>query len=165
MSDSPSLFVVARGAKMRLVSFVPDRAAAFVKTGQEVSFSIDSMPGESFSGKVSRTSGMLAADTRRMRVEVDVSNENGGFLAGMFAKVSFPLALPTDAVEVPARAVRVAAEHAYVFAVADGVVAKRPVTVLSDDGAVVVISGLKPGASVVVSSAVPVREGQQVRVE
>ena len=39
------------------------------------------------------------------------------------------------------------------------------VTVLSDDGAVVVVSGLKPGASVVVSSAVPVREGQQVRVE
>ena len=165
MSDSPSLFVVARGSKMRLVTFVPDHAAAFVKTGQEASFTIDTLPGETFSGKVSRSAGMLESDTRRMRVEIDVANDKGRFIAGMFAKVSFPLALPADAVEIPARAVRVAAEHAYVFAVEDGKVAKLPVTVLGDDGAMMVVSGLKPGATVVVSSAVPVREGQQVKVE
>lgn len=58
---------------------------AAVKEGNNVSFTINSFPGESFEGKISFVDPMLNAQTRVATARVEVNNKDGRLKPGMFA--------------------------------------------------------------------------------
>jgi Cu(I)/Ag(I) efflux system membrane fusion protein len=54
--------------------------------GQDAEFTLQAFPGEVFSGAVSFVDPMVNPQTRTVRVRVDVSNPEGRFKPGMFAR-------------------------------------------------------------------------------
>jgi Cu(I)/Ag(I) efflux system membrane fusion protein len=58
----------------------------FIRYGQEVNFTADALPGESFQGTVAFVDPRVDPKTRTVRVRVNVSNPSGRFLPDMFVR-------------------------------------------------------------------------------
>lgn len=133
---------VSRVEKLRLVLDLPEAVVPYVKPAQKVEFSLDAMPGKTFSATVARMSGVLAPDTRSMRVEIDVDNARRELSAGMYVKVELGYRELPDALTLPATSIRSTEGASHVLVVAAGDVLKKvPVTLLMDDGVEVVVTG------------------------
>ena len=89
-SNTP-LFTLQEQQKLRLVLNIPESNAGTLNPGQEVSFTIKSLPGKSFTTKVSRYSGALDNRLRAQHIELDVNNNNKELLPGMIPEVKVAL--------------------------------------------------------------------------
>ena len=164
-TNSEPIVEVVRTDKLRLVIYIPESLASYVRRGQKVLFTLDAFPGESFERTVSRIAGALMEDTRNMRVEIDIDNASGKFLPGMYATVHLAFKDISDALTIPATAVQVKEGKTWICTVEDGGIHWIPVTILQDDGAEVVVAGeLRPGAAVVVAGPTLLEEGQKVQM-
>jgi len=158
---------VSRLEKLRLVLDLPEAVVPHVKVDQKVEFSVDAMPGKTFSGTVARMAGALMPGTRSMRTEIDVDNAERELSAGMYAKVELGYRELSGAFTLPATAIRSTEGASHVLVAGDGgVLSKVPVTLLMDDGKEVVCSGkgLDPKSRVVVTALPGIAAGQTVRV-
>lgn len=158
---------VSRVDKLRLAIDLPEAVVPHVSLGQEVTFSVDAMPGKAFNGTVARTAGALKPGTRSMRIEVDVDNEGRALSPGMYAKIEFGYAGMPGALVLPATTVRSTEGANHVLVVDSGGVVRRiPVTLLMDDGAEVVVTGQELNAQtrVVLTGPPGLVEGQSVDV-
>ncbi len=158
------LLTIANVGYIRLVLEIPESDSPFVQAGTEVVIDVVALRGEPIDATVTRTAASLKADTRTMRVEVDLNNSDGLLAPGLYAQVLVKLEVKEDALVVPASAIRVRGRTISVL-IADGSVARRvPVTIGYDDGIwVEVVSGLSGGEQVIVSATSAVVPGAAVQ--
>lgn len=133
---------------------VPEALAAVVATGQRAELRLPAVAGEVLRGRVAAVLPEASADTRTLRVRVEVPNPRGRLRAGMFAQVRLLGAGPgAEVVTVPGEAVIRTGRRALVYLVeAPG--RYRPVEVELGpeiDGRVAVLRGLAAGQQVVAS--------------
>ena len=84
--------------------------------GQEVTLSVQSLPGEPFSGKVSFIDPVVDHRTRTVQIRVEVDNEDGRLRPGMFAEALIETgADKTARVVVPASAVLFTGRRSVVY--------------------------------------------------
>ncbi|MDR3403652.1 MAG: efflux RND transporter periplasmic adaptor subunit [Chthoniobacter sp.] len=83
---------------------VPQSYYRFVSVGQSVDLSFREVPGRTFPGKVVRTAGSLDAATRTLRTEIQVANQAGELVPGLFAEVKFKVQREEPPITIPARA-------------------------------------------------------------
>lgn len=67
-----------------------------LRKGQQVHFSIEALPGDSFKGKISFIDPAISDPTRTARVRVDVANPDGRIKPGMFATGHAHASVTTD---------------------------------------------------------------------
>ncbi len=113
------LLVIQDQQKLRLAVSVPEMYTGYMSQGDEISFSVGSIPNEVFKAKIQRMSGALDLKLRSERVEMDVINTGKKLLPGMVAEVILPLNAKDSTYVVPKTAVVSSAEGAYVIAVQD----------------------------------------------
>lgn len=118
-SELPAL-TLQQQAKLRLVISVPESYSGYLKQGDEVSFKVRAMPSENFKAKLSRLSGALDARLRSQRVEADIENRDGMFLAGTVADVTTSLRSSPGSFVIPKSALVNSAESVFVIKVVDG---------------------------------------------
>lgn len=161
-----TLFTVVRGDVLELAAAVPERAAAGVQPGQAVHFSAG---GRQFEGRVARVAPSVDPASRSVTVYVQVPNADGSLRAGTFASGRIVSRVVSDALVVPATALREGKEGAppFVYRIADGKIQVAQVTQgLADEtqGVVQIVSGLEAGDRVVVGNVGMLGEGMQVRM-
>ncbi len=117
-SDLP-LFSIQDQAKLRLAVSVPEAYTGYISDGDALSFTVNSLPGRTFKGKITRMSGALDLKLRSERVEMDVVNADKKLLPGMVAQVILPLNAKDSTFVVPKTAVVNSAEGIYVVSVKD----------------------------------------------
>lgn len=117
-SDLP-LFTIQDQKKLRLAVSVPEMYTGYLKNGDEISFSVRSLPNQNFKAKIQRMSGALDARLRSERVEMDVINTTERLLPGMVAEVKLSLHSIDSTFVVPKTAVVSTSEKSYVIAVKD----------------------------------------------
>ena len=115
--NAKPMLVLQQLSKLRLVVDVPEQYAAQVKNGDKVHFKTNALPGQDFSGSVSRSSGSLSSNFRSETIEVDVDNAGNKFQPGMYAEVSLPTSGSTNAYVVPRSAIVTTTEKKYVIRV------------------------------------------------
>ena len=121
---------------------------------------VDSMPGEEFRGKVTRFAGALNPATRTMRTEIDLANRDHRLRPGMYGRATLSLDMRSDAVTVPAEALRVEGGSEYVYCVVNGVAKRVGVETAIQDGiSVEVIDGLDGDEQIVVAARGPIADG------
>jgi len=128
---------------------------------------VDSFPGEEFSGKVIVINPMVDRQTRTFRVRIQVPNQAGKLVDGMFARVKLfmgkrrALSVPRDALQ------RLPGSGTYYVFVVDGNKAvKRTVQVgAMEEQLAEVRDGLAEGEKVVTSGAGRLRSGAEVTVQ
>lgn len=139
---------------------LPERHAADVVVGSEVTFEVDGRPDE-LRAIVTAIEPAIERASRSVVVRAKVPDPRG-VLPGAFATVTVPLA-SRDTIFVPAIAVIPSATGSRVFVDKDGVATEVLVTVGAREPArVEIVRGLAPGDRVLVSNLVRVRAGSPV---
>jgi multidrug efflux pump subunit AcrA (membrane-fusion protein) len=75
---------------MRVRLKVPEKMAAWVKSDQEVTLSVEAYPDRTFSGKISRINPSVEEQTRSFEIEALIVNRDGLLKPGFFVKASIP---------------------------------------------------------------------------
>lgn len=149
------LLTIDRTDKFRVVVLVPDRDVAFIKEGKPAIVEIDSLPGQKFKATVSRIAESLDLQTRLMRVELDMpNNDKGQIYHGMYGQVTIVLEKGTNLLSIPTSCLAIKAEkgHAMVYVVRSGKVAKVQVDLGMDTGLrVAVLEGLTTDDQVILN--------------
>jgi RND family efflux transporter MFP subunit len=160
------LLVVVRPETVRIFVDVPETDAVFVEPGAEATLRIGSPAGQSFAGKVTRTTWVLNQATRTLRTEIDVPNDSGRLRPGMYATARLKVAERPDVLIIPKTAITSAAGQSHVWIVDEsGVLKKQAIqTGLEAEGKVEVVSGLSEGESLIGVNPSAFREGQKVEI-
>ena len=114
------LYVMTQNDPMRVMIEVPQSAATDLMQGK-LPVTVSGTGGGQgliYSGNVTRTAQALSAQSRTLRVEVDVPNPTGRWVPGMYITASFDLQ-PRGLVQVPAAALLFRAKGAEVASVND----------------------------------------------
>lgn len=118
-SEQP-LFSLKDDRKLRLTVGVPQNYVPYLKQGQQIKFTVPTLPGEEFEAEVSRSAGALDEGIRSQRTEMDVINHDGRLLPGMIAEVRLSLESSQKAFVVPKMAVLRSTMGIYVIKVSNG---------------------------------------------
>lgn len=102
-----TLFEIANLSKVWILFDVYESDISWIKKGDLVEFTIASLPGESFKGKISYLDPLIDPRTRVARARVEYDNGNGKLKPEMFASglVEARLAGPSSSLVVPKTAV------------------------------------------------------------
>jgi membrane fusion protein, multidrug efflux system len=164
VNPGQTLFEVVNSSTLELEGQVPVDQAGAVREGQAVVFTIDAYPGKEFRGTVARVSPVADLGTRQVGVVLRLPNEDRALIGGLYATGRVLTESATQAVVVPAAAVRGTADSSFVLTIENGVVTRRPVALGTRDvarGVVAINSGIQAGERVIVApGAVP--EGARV---
>jgi RND family efflux transporter MFP subunit len=140
------LLTIHRTDVMRVVVYVPDRDVPFADPGDGVLVEIDALVGKIFPAKVSRVSRSEDAQTRSMRVEIDLPNPTGRICQGMYGKATVVLDKNADQVSIPSSCLVGNADHGVgeVYVIRDSRAQLVKVQLGIDNGLrVAVVEGLK----------------------
>ncbi len=141
----------------------------WIKKGDGVSFSLESLPGKKFSGKVSFIDPVVNPTTRVAQVRVEASNPGGELKPEMFVNGMITAALPkyADGIVIPQSAVLWTGPRSVVYVKIQGT--KEPEfkmreielgPTLSDS--YVVLSGLKQGEEIVTNGTFAIDASAQL---
>ncbi|WP_435477459.1 efflux RND transporter periplasmic adaptor subunit [Variovorax sp. ZT5R36] len=84
---------------------LPQQQLAGLAVGQVVNLSVDTFPGQSFTGKINAISPKVDSATRNVQVEATVSNPKLLLLPGMFANVKIDIGGVQEQLTLPSTAV------------------------------------------------------------
>ena len=158
-SDLP-IFTLQEQEHLRLVVSVPEAYTAYVNAETAFTFKVKSLPGDTFSAKVSRQAGALDSRLRSQRTEMDVINKDKKLLPGMIAEVVVPLTGKTGTFILPTSAVLNATKGVFVLKVDNHKIAWTPVkTGRSDDSSTEVFGNIKVEDIIVKSASEEIRDG------
>ena len=133
---------------------------------QQAFIEIDGIDAE-MSGSVAFISPTLTPTRRTAIVEVAIDNPDGRLRPGMFAKVTIPIEVHTDAILISRAALieDANAKTQNVFVIEDGVSQRRVVEIgLLRAGEAEVLSGLTEGEATVTAGQHSLKDGESVRV-
>ena len=133
---------------------------------QQATIEIDGID-TAMSGSITFISPTLQAARRTASVEVRIDNPEGKLKPGMFAKVTVPIKVHTDALLIPRVSLVEDAntKTQNIFVIEENVSRRRAVEIgLLQGGVVEVVSGLMEGESVVTAGQHSLKDGEEVRV-
>ena len=160
------LFDVADLGSLEVFVSVPEQDAVFVHAGQPVDLTLSELPGETFKGKVTRSSNSLSQQTRTLLAEVQIADAQHRLRPGMFASVQMHYRAPNPGILISGDSLLNTARGQFVPVVENSVIQMRPVNVGRDLGTQVYITaGLQDGDMVVVSPNDAVKQGTHVSTQ
>lgn len=148
---------------LRLRADIPEASAAAVRTGQQMTLTVEAFPNRTFTGRIVRIGPSLNEQTRALTVEAQVANPGNLLRPGMFAKSSLITAPNAAAVLVPSKAVITVAGLSKVFVIANGKAEEKIVTIGVNDGEMIEIKeGVSNGQTLATSNLDRLQTGSAV---
>jgi RND family efflux transporter MFP subunit len=159
------LFHMAAIHDLRVYVPVPEVYAPAARVGASAGLTLDEYPGETFQGKLARTSDSIDASSRTLLVEVDVENPTGKLLPGAYVFVHLKVPVEARSVTVPSSALLFRREGLQVGLVRNGQAELVPVKIGRDYGGTVeIVSGLQASDRVILDPADSLVSGTPVEV-
>jgi len=157
------LFDVVDLGSLEVFVSVPEQDAPFVQTGQPVGLTFSELPGQTFKGKVVRSSDSLSQQTRTLLAEIQITDTLHRLRPGMFASAQMHYKAPGPGILISGDSLLTTARGQFVPLVQNNVIQMRPVHVGRDLGTQVYITaGLQDGDVVVVNPNDLVKQGARV---
>lgn len=162
-----AVFSIVDNSRLELESPVPSADLAPIRTGQRVTFRVNSYPEMTFEGRVLEMSPAMDEQTRSAKVRIQVTNAARRLKAGMFAQGEILTGVNASAIVIPAAAVYRddrSAKSSSVFVLEDGKACRRAVRIGHErDAKLEITEGLRPGEQLIAEQNIEIAEG--VRVE
>ena len=162
------IFRIVDNRLLNLTVTLPSADAARVRVGQPLEFTVDSLPGKTFNGRVMFINPELSSADRSLKVIAEVRNDGDLLKGGLFAKGRIVTSKRSGVLQVPRSALSnwdTARKSAVVFIAMSSVARQRPVTTGSVAGDLVeVASGLKPGERYVTRGGFTLKDGDKIAV-
>jgi RND family efflux transporter MFP subunit len=165
-AGNKELFHLAHTEKLRVYVQVPQAMARSIGPGQSAEISLPEIPSRAFGATVTRTAGVVSADSRTLLVELEVDNSKGEILAGSYAQVRFIEAKMDVPLTLPSNSVLFRPEGPQICVVQpDGKVELRSVKLGRDFGQTVeILSGVSSQDRVIVNPADSLMSGAIVSI-
>ncbi len=149
---------------VRVMTYVGQQEAPFVKTGDKVRITSKDLPNLNIDTTVTRISEALDAHTRTMLVEVDLDNRAGTLRTGIYVQVTLDVAVP-QSLTVPVDALFLRGGIAYVAVIEDDHARYVQVKTGLDDGRnIQILAGLTAGQHVGMHIGDAISDGAKVRI-
>ncbi|MEQ1944853.1 efflux RND transporter periplasmic adaptor subunit [Mesorhizobium sp. VNQ89] len=152
-------------SSIKIDFYVPERFAANMVVGGNLTASPIARPDEIFEGEVSAVDNRVDDKSRTLLVQAQIPNERDTLRAGMSFKVE--VRFPGDAFpSVDPLAIQWGTDGAFVWVVRDGKAKRVPVSVVqrNTESVLVAAEGIDQGDSVVTEGVHAVREGADVLI-
>lgn len=163
---STPVFTIVDNRRLELECAIPAAELAVVRTGQHVTFRVNSYPGVRFEGHVLDVGPVVDEQTRAAKVRIQVVNADSKLKAGMFVQGEVLTDANDRALVIPGSAVYRndrSAKSSYVFVIEDGKAVRRDVQIGRErDSALEITGGLKPGDRVIVEQNIEIAEGVSI---
>jgi RND family efflux transporter MFP subunit len=153
------VMVIVNIDPMRVRLRVPEKMAAWVKTGQEVTVSVEAYPGRAFTGKITRINPSVDQQTRAFEVEALIDNRESLLKPGFFVKATIPSSFVVEALVVPQDALLYVYGVYKVFVIEGNTVKEKEVKIgerTGDD--VEIVEGLSAGDRIALAT-----KGQELK--
>ncbi len=148
------VMIIVNVDPLRVRLKVPEKMAAWVHTGQEVTVSVEAYADRSFKGKITRINPSVDQQTRSFEVEALIENNGGDLKPGFFVKASIPSSNVVGAVFVPQEALLYVYGVYKVFVIEGNTLKEKEVKIGERSGEEVeILEGINEGERV----AVPVK--------
>ncbi|WP_424245739.1 multidrug efflux pump subunit AcrA (membrane-fusion protein) [Elusimicrobium posterum] len=161
---TPIAFVVNQ-SKVRILLDIPERYSGRIYKGQPATFTVESLPGETFEAKVNVISPVVDNLSRSVAIELLADNGKERLKSGMFAKANIALSEKKNALSV--HSVNIFADDNgvdYVLVPNDGVAQRRDVTLgFTDANYTEITKGLKEGDEVI-NFVFGIKDGSKIAV-
>ncbi|GAT32054.1 RND family efflux transporter, MFP subunit [Terrimicrobium sacchariphilum] len=164
---SRQLFELAHTATLRAFIDVPQSYFRLVAVGQGADLRFHELPGETYPARVVRTAGALDDNSRTLRTEVLVPNQNGKLVPGLYTEVTLHVERAQPPIRIASKSLILGSAGVQVAVLDEGNrVALRKVTIDRDLGdQVEIISGLTAGDRFVANPTDRLKDGATVEVE
>ncbi len=161
------LFTVADLSRVWLQADVYQKDIGKIRMGQNAVVTVDTYPGEAFTGRITNVSDTLDPTTRTAKVRCEVQNRDGRLKFQMFATLELPVSATHDALMVPSRSIQDIDGVPTVFVRLDEErFQPRPVRIGASVGDhVEIVDGLKAGDAVVTDGVLMLKSKLKLRVE
>jgi cobalt-zinc-cadmium efflux system membrane fusion protein len=116
---SDPVFVIGDLSTVWLLAFVRESEAADVALGQQIEFSLLSLPGSRFSARVDYVAPAIDPTTRRLLVRANIDNKDGALKPEMFANVTIFTGGGHPSVAVPKQALIYEGQHVRIWVAHD----------------------------------------------
>lgn len=158
-----SLFEIVDNSRLRARVDLSGADAAYGTVGQPAKISSDALRDWSYSGEIRRTAASLSHNTKTLRVEIDIKNQDGKLLSGMFMNADIQLDVHKNALSLPANTIATKGGKSTVLTVEDGKIKQVVVKTGYDDAIhTEVIDGLTGNEYIVSSSRDGLADGVSV---
>jgi len=164
-SSTAELFHMQAVRTLRVYTNLPGVYSGSVHKGETIDLTFAEHPGETFHGRLVRTSDAIDPTSRTLLVEIDVDNRKGDLLAGTLAQVHFKVNPVGSLFVIPVSALIFRSEGLRVATVKDGVAHLNPVSMGQDDGRTVqIMEGLNKDDQVIQDPPDSLIDGEKVHV-
>jgi RND family efflux transporter MFP subunit len=159
------LFHLSQVDRLRVYVNVPEEYSQATTSGLTAELTLAEFPGNTFTGKLVRTSQAINYETRTLLAEVDVTNPTGKLLSGSYAEVHFKVPGKVTTYILPTETLLFRKEGLRVTVVKGNKAQLLPVTPGRDFGDTIeIISGLQGNESVIVSPPDSIVNGEKVQI-
>jgi RND family efflux transporter MFP subunit len=162
------IFRIVDNRLLNLTVTVASADSARVKVGQQLQFSVDSLPGQTFSGRVMYVNPELSPVDRSLKVIAEVNNSPEVLKGGLFAKGEIIVGERKDVLLIPRSAINeldLAAHRGVVQLISNGTALKKEIKTGAVSGDLIeVVAGIKPGDEYVVRGGFNLRDGDKVTI-
>jgi membrane fusion protein (multidrug efflux system) len=153
--------------------YLPQQALNQIKVGQPVVTTIDTYPGETFTGEISAINPKVDSTTRNVQVRATMKNPDGRLVPGMFAKSAVSVGQPQSLITLVQTAIVNNPYGDSVFLVDkakgdNGTLVARQAFVktgLVRGDQIAVTDGIKEGETVVIAGQIKLRNGSPVVID
>lgn len=153
-------------SRVEVAAQMPAADVVRLKVDQPATVQLEGFGEREFTGRITRISPTAQAGSRSIPVYVEITDRNDALRGGLFATGTVTVAEKGHALAVPAIAVRKDDDGAYVLAVENGTLVRKPVGAVRtwSRGELVEVKGLEAGMTVVAAPLPGLRPGQAVKV-
>ncbi len=153
--------------RLKIVGGIPERYASNFRTGDKVQFSVDTYPGQVFTGRIRFVGAAVNKDNRSIPIEVDIAGHSGQLKPDMIAKMKISLSSRAQSIVVAEDYVSKTGKNEFVaYVEIDGVAHERKVRIgASSNGRLLISEGLAAGDQLITRGHQNVADGQRVIVK
>lgn len=162
------IFRIVDNRLLNLTVTVPSAGSSLVKVGQPLEFSVDSLPGKTFAGRVMYVNPELSATDRSLKVIAEVKNVPEELKGGLFVKGKIITGKREGILQLPRSALAAwdtTARTANIFIIEGDTARLRKVTTGTTCGDLVeIVTGLKGGERFVTRGSFNLKDGNRVTI-
>lgn len=160
------IFTLVEQKKLRLVVSVPESYTGSLDKNGDVRFTVQSLPGDTFTARIARAAGALDNRLRSQRVEMDVVNSAKNLLPGMVAEIVLPLQSSAGTVNIPSTAILNSTLGVFVIRIKDGKAEWVPVATGTSNGERTEITGpITAQDTLIKKASEEIRKGNTVQIQ
>lgn len=163
------IMTLQSGSEVWVVSALPQEIYQYVEKGASCTVTIDGQRDQDFKAFIFQKDSTIDPSSRQFNIRVKIDDPERIVKPGMFARVLLTLGPPGEQLLVPSSALQNRddeARTASVLIVKNKKIEKKNILFGPSDGDMTLVrKGVEPGDSVVLQSAFPLKEGQEVETQ